>query len=213
MIRSEYELKVIKPGILIRDRFGSILDARSTVTLIQSDDLKIIVDTGLSSEKERIIESLEKINLLPDDINNIILTHSHIDHTGNIKIFKNAKVFSHQNEPYDNKSINNIELKGDIIDILPGINIIETPGHSRGSISVLVNGKMAKFSGTFALTGDALPIMDNFIKWVPPGINFSAEIALRSMKKIVNIAEYIVPGHDKPFRIIDLKNRVSEYLF
>ena len=56
--------------------------------------------------------------------------------------------------------------------------------------------------------------MDNYLKWVPPGINFDPEIALQSMTKIVDYADIIIPGHDKPFRILkDQSNqRKAEYV-
>jgi glyoxylase-like metal-dependent hydrolase (beta-lactamase superfamily II) len=53
----------------------------------------------------------------------------------------------------------------------------------------------------FAITGDALPIEDNYREWVPPGINIDPELAIRSMERIVKIADYVIPGHDKSFKI------------
>ena len=199
MVLQEYNVSVIKPGVLKRDRFGNILDARSTVTLIRDEKLNIIVDTGLAEERQIILGALSQYELKPTDINVLINTHSHVDHTGNNDLFKHVHVINSHSE----------------IEIAPNLKLLETPGHTRDSISVIVRGSIES-SGpqNIIITGDALPIMDNYLKWVPPGINFDPEIALQSMTKIVECADIIIPGHDKPFRIIKNQShqRRAEYL-
>jgi glyoxylase-like metal-dependent hydrolase (beta-lactamase superfamily II) len=213
MVQTHFHIKVIKPGILIRDRFGNILDARSTVTLIRSDDVNVIIDTGLSSERDTILQSLQDLQLTPSNIDFVVNTHSHIDHTGNNDLFFKATFILHQTETtakahqLKNISVNSAEKK------LPGIIFLETPGHTHGSISLFLTGQMFDHTGTFAITGDALPILDNYLKWVPPGINYSTKVALESMQNIVNRAEFIIPGHDKPFKIINKEKRIAKYLF
>ena len=210
-----FEVVVIKPGILVRDRFGNILDARSTVTLIKNSGQNIIVDTGLSNERQAVLDGLEEQNLKPSDINILINTHRHPDHTGNNDLFQNAQYLVHESEFFRSRDQQDIKLvKSDIV-LIPGIQIIETPGHSHGSISIIVTGQIANL-GTqpIALTGDALPIMDNYVKWVPPGIHYDPKIALESMSKITELADIIIPGHDRPFRIIKDNNsqRKAQYL-
>jgi glyoxylase-like metal-dependent hydrolase (beta-lactamase superfamily II) len=213
MVQTLFDIKVIKPGILIRDRFGNILDARSTVTLVRNDDLNLIVDTGLSSERNSILKALNELQLNPDNIDFVINTHSHADHTGNNTIFSEATFIIHRDEfSVQNGKLNCIFISKEDHTI-PGITAIETPGHTHGSISLLLSGQMLDFQGTFAITGDAIPILDNFLKWVPPGINYSTNIALNSMKNIIDKADYIIPGHDKPFRIINNEKRIAEYLY
>lgn len=45
---------------------------------IQSDNTKILVDAGVSGKK--IIEALNTINVIPEDLDAILVTHEHIDH-------------------------------------------------------------------------------------------------------------------------------------
>jgi glyoxylase-like metal-dependent hydrolase (beta-lactamase superfamily II) len=212
MVQSFFEIEVIKPGILVRDRFGNILDARSTVTLIMGHEISAIVDTGLPEEKEIIIQALAKLNLKPNDINVLINTHSHLDHCGNNELFKNAVFYGHKSE----FGFLSLEKKHNLIEnkfvIEPGILIENTPGHTRGSISIFITGRINNMYKNCAITGDALPIMDNYLKWVPPGINFDPGRALQSMNEIVQKANLIIPGHDKPFEIIDQTKRISKYL-
>ena len=84
MTQGNFEIFVIKPGILVRDRFGNILDARSTVTLIKGEGSNIIVDTGLGNERSAVLEGLNKQNLVPADIDFLVNTHRHPDHTHHV---------------------------------------------------------------------------------------------------------------------------------
>ncbi len=87
-------------------------------------------------------------------------------------------------------------IEGTHEELAPGVDVIHTPGHSRGSISLVARTE----HGTWVMAGDALPTPDNYVAWVPPGINYDPEVALESMKKIVDTADTIVPGHGPPFK-------------
>lgn len=179
------------------------MDARSSVTLVISGSKKMVVDTGLIGEDKQITEALAKIGLKPEDISILVNTHSHPDHCGNNYLFSNAELL----HPRD------CEI------IAPGIRVIETPGHTLDSISVIVetavnaasyeqsykpavNGYQAKTS-LLALPGDALPTFNNFVKNVPPALHVSLDLAISSMAKIIDIAELVIPGHDMPFSILE----------
>ena len=74
--------------------------------------------------------------------------------------------------------------------------MVHTPGHTPGSISVFVEAGLR-----YAIAGDALPTHENYLNWVPPGLNCDPDLALASMKEIVAFADIVVPGHGAPFRI------------
>ncbi len=191
------QLEVIKAGILVRNNLGMILQASSTVTLVVGDGNNIIVDTGLPGEKEKILQGLSDQGLTKDDINLVINTHLHGDHMGNNALFTKGKFMTHKNElPAKLPSV--ISVEGDF-QVSENIRIMETPGHTTGSISVVI--RVPETKKTYVIAGDALPIKDNYLMWVPPGINFNPMVALASMKKIVDIADFVVPGHDDIFEI------------
>jgi len=73
--------------------------ASSTVTLVQSNGKNIIIDPGCNRKK--LIEELKNNNLKPEDIDFVLLTHNHTDHTLLTGIFDNAKVLNNE-EIYDN---------------------------------------------------------------------------------------------------------------
>jgi glyoxylase-like metal-dependent hydrolase (beta-lactamase superfamily II) len=191
------QLNIIKPGILVRNNLGMILQASSTVTFISDGDHNIIVDTGLPGEGKKIISELSNLGFEIKDINIVINTHLHGDHIGNNALFSNAKFIAHEKELP--ARLNNVRVINENFQVSENIKIIETPGHTPGSISVVLNSP--ENSKTYVISGDALPIKDNYTQWVPPGINFNPKIALESMKKIVDIADFVIPGHDKMFEI------------
>lgn len=53
-------------------------------TYISTENTKILVDAGVSCSK--IVKALEEINETPDDIDAIIITHEHTDHTKGLQI-------------------------------------------------------------------------------------------------------------------------------
>ena len=192
---------IVLEGILVRDRFGAILDASSTVTLIRTEDSgNILVDTGEFSRQKDLIHGLKSIGRLePEDIDKVVFTHGHGDHMGNNKLFLNAEFYYHPDEHIisRHKARGSHEVsEGFILANKPRVYVIETPGHTRGCITVIIN-----YDDVFAAAGDALPIEDNYRQWVPPGINIDPELAIRSMERIVDAADYVIPGHGRMFKI------------
>jgi glyoxylase-like metal-dependent hydrolase (beta-lactamase superfamily II) len=199
-------VEVIKPGILVRNNFGMILRASSTVTLVVTEEHNILVDTALPSENKQIVDALSAKGLSVNDIDIVINTHLHPDHIGNNGLFLKAEFIAHAKE-YPVRLANVTVIEGEFA-VCENVRIIETPGHSYGSISVVVEvpGK----SKTYVVAGDALPIRDNYLQWVPPGIHFDPNIALASMEKIVDIADIVIPGHDAPFEIT--KKKIKKWI-
>jgi N-acyl homoserine lactone hydrolase len=177
---------LIKAGTILRDQTGEvILDARSSVTLMVSGEEKILVDSGLRGEETSILSALSKLGLEPEDISMVINTHHHPDHNGNNHLFRNAELLSMENSKMGE-------------DVAPGICIMETPGHTLDSISAVCSS-----DAVVVACGDALPTFNNFLKLVPPRVNVDRELALASMSRIIDIANIVIPGHDRPFSVKD----------
>ena len=188
---------VLKEGTIDREPDGTILDASSSVTLIMAGDTSILVDTAMPQDAEEIEKALEEQDLTPEDVDMVVNTHCHADHTGCNRIFVNAEVVVHKQEGAARCVSGKVRrIEGTNEELVPGVRVIHTPGHSRGSISVVAETKL----GTWVMAGDALPTPDNYVAWVPPGINYDTEVALASMRRIVDLADTIVPGHGPPFK-------------
>ena len=191
---------LLKAGSILRDQAGNILDARSSVTLIKTERGWIIVDTGQVGDEEEILKALADLGLEKSDIDIIVNTHSHPDHCANNRLFSRAKTVY----PKD----------GELI--APGVRVLATPGHSPDSISVLVDAAIQQGDGTTPATrrvviaGDALPTLGNFQKRVPPAVHYDRALAVASMNKIIEMADMVIPGHERPFSVgEEMQNRVQ----
>ncbi|MHA1269712.1 MAG: MBL fold metallo-hydrolase [Candidatus Helarchaeota archaeon] len=187
-------IKIIRPGYLVRAKNGIILDARSSVILIQTQKYNIIVDSSRRRDRDLIIKNLNKHGLNPTDIDILINTHGHKDHIGNNDLFTTSRIYTHH--LFNAKTKCTIRIKKFPFNISDDIKIIETPGHSYDSLSILLKKK-----NIYAITGDSIPLKNNILNWIPPVVNVNPNEAMKSMKKIINLANIIIPGHDFPFKI------------
>ncbi|WP_439697222.1 MBL fold metallo-hydrolase [Mucilaginibacter sp. AW1-7] len=63
---------------------GAARQVTGSMHLLQVGQYKILVDCGLDYEKDRSIQSNENFPFRPEEIDVVILTHAHIDHSGNL---------------------------------------------------------------------------------------------------------------------------------
>lgn len=156
--------------------------------LITDDNLKIITDPGVLADQKIMIDALAQYNLTIDDITHVFITHSHIDHYRNIGMFPKAKTVEYYGlwdgaKTWDrpNKLSNNIE-------------IIETPGHNYDGLSLIVKTTQ----GTIAIVGDVW-WKENY----PENDPYASDLNKleKSRKKILDIANYVVPGHGDMFKV------------
>ncbi|MBD3414778.1 MAG: MBL fold metallo-hydrolase [Candidatus Aminicenantes bacterium] len=198
------------------------------------DHGSVLIDAGVPGRIQKFEKRLKDLQIDPEDINAIIITHCHWDHVGCLKGLKEltgAKVMVHQNEkdllekgtlkippPVTRwgKTMHFL-LKGmgrtmstepNKVDVIigdeglsleeygiPG-DIIFTPGHSLGSISIVLD------SGD-AFVGDSA--MNKFPLTIKPNLPIFAEdeAALKeSWKKLIRKgAKIVYPGHGGPFSV------------
>lgn len=209
-------LDVLAIGSLLFDENKVLREAHSTSTLIKADGRLIVVDTSSRYLRPAIKDSFRQIGVFMKDVDLVVLTHHHGDHVSNYDLFPNAEIIMHSDcgggcadSEREREYVKNIDkskeldpfkvaklIEDDVYEIDKGIRLVYTPGHTWNSASVFVDGEDRKY----AITGDAIPTEDNFRKKVPPGINVCKDVALKSMKKITDYADVIVPGHGAPFK-------------
>jgi N-acyl homoserine lactone hydrolase len=188
---------------------------------ILGGDEKILVDTGLEDFvvppglEERtgfpvmlFEDALATIGWTPEDVEIIIHTHLHNDHCENDALCPNAEVYVQKAEldfcndphPIDHRYypdvLDDVNLK--IIEgdqqILDGIEVIFTPGHTPGGQSVVVNTRKGKAVITgLCCNAENFPAGGGV---VAPGVHIDAIQAYQSMEKIAKIADIIIPLHD-----------------
>ena len=189
------KIKVLIQGYAKKIKNGWL--ASSTVTLIKSNGKNVIVDPGCNRKK--LVEELSNNNLRLTDIDFVLLTHSHADHTLLAGIFENAKVLTTE-EIYDND--NQTEHNNKIPET--DLEIIQTPGHSPEHCSLVVPTE----EGTYVVAGDVFWWMDNEEQKIdvekedeahPEEIDM--EKLIESRKQLLKIADYIIPGHGEMFKV------------
>ena len=90
-----------------------------------------------------------------------------------------------------------VELVSDGDLITEGISIIDTPGHTKGHIGVLID-----MDGENVLvSGDALPDGGFVRRGMPYNIFWDVKQATDSMEKMLDASQVFYPGHDRPFRL------------
>jgi len=165
----------------------------------------------------RLDDALAKEGVKPEQISKVILSHLHWDHCWNLDLFPQAKVYVQKKEI--NYAVAPVEGSQDVrmygalpecgtpgwfegwsqmvrvdgdVEIMPGINVILTPGHSPGSQCVLVDTK----EGKYLLPGDFIPKFENFRDGVPNGIIGNMYDWFASYHRIKNLTPNCLPAHD-----------------
>lgn len=162
-----------------------------------------------------LTDALAALELEPRDIDTLVLSHLHFDHAANAKLFDNGRTRivvnrkehegalgfdgpfkgAHLKVDYEGLPFETIE--GDV-DLAPGVSVIETPGHTWGTMSLRVD---LPGSGTKIFTSDAVYMRDS---WGPPAVGAAIvwdNLAwLDSVEKLRGIAERteaeVIFGHD-----------------
>jgi N-acyl homoserine lactone hydrolase len=209
-------------GIMTYQRFyGKRIILPIYAFAIKGGDRKILVDTGIedfmpSPKIEEQIgfpimqfeDALDTIGWKPDEIDIIIHTHLHNDHCENDVLCTNAEVYVQQAEmdffndphPIDHRyypdvleGVNLTIINGDT-EIVEGINVLFTPGHTPGGQSVVVETSKGKAIITgLCCNAENFPTGGGVIA---PGVHLDVIQAYESMKRIKEAADIIIPVHD-----------------
>jgi glyoxylase-like metal-dependent hydrolase (beta-lactamase superfamily II) len=68
---------------------------------IIGDEKKVLIDAGMPGEFDKFTHGLEDLNISPEEISLIVITHGHWDHIGctkKIKDLTGAKVLAHKQD-------------------------------------------------------------------------------------------------------------------
>ena len=186
----------------------------ATVALVETDGQLILIDTSWEGtpetapwppEQNRLIMELQYFGVKPEDINEIFITHWHGDHWENIYLFPQARVYYAGCAPsYVKKNLDLISADNETLKIKEGddwhlgLEVLSTDGHSDHDHSVAIRYKRKEF----VVAGDAIvsKMYYHTETFFPNNRVTKFQDELRaSFRKIVERADYIIPGHDGPF--------------
>lgn len=202
----------------------------SHIWFIEGSNSNILVDCGarisdfdkrgLPSNKIQSPEAgLAKLGMQPGDIGIVIVTHLHFDHIALANLYTSARFIVQKKEldyalnphPWDAylyhqkaiKSIN-FELIDDEKEIIPGIKVFLTPGHSSGGQSVEINtaGGKAIITGFCCLAETFTQTEEMKRKgWevAAPDLHQDVRKAYDSVLRVKCRADIILPLHDPSF--------------
>jgi N-acyl homoserine lactone hydrolase len=161
---------------------------------------------------ETIEAALAEIGWRTSDVDLVVNTHLHFDHAENNTKFRKSRFavsrveweFAQQPIPsqaklYDfswtDECVSYLDyelISVDDYDLLPGLRVIQTPGHSRGHQSVVVNTA----EGIVCVVGDAACLPESFSGPIPPAGATSIEDGFKSLQRIRSVSDRVFMNHD-----------------
>lgn len=196
---------VITIGNLSRNRYWGESDAKGvraaicTCTLITGIGFRVLVDPSLADAAEMAGELDRRTGIKPRDITAVFVTHKHGDHFAGIAHFPDAKWLA---APAVAEILNKsgklprpvegvTDRLGDSIDVIP------TPGHTNKhhSLHFDCDGLSIVVAGDSVATRDFFRERRGYFN----AVDF--EISARTMDKLADMADIIVPGHDNYFPV------------
>ena len=166
-----------------------------------SDYNYILVDTGTGQSNSKLYSSIREIGIEPEDIDLIVNTHCHFDHVGGNDFFPNAKIAIHKvdaialRDPDSELTVSS--LFGSIVrkhdvdieleegDKIANFEVINTPGHTKGGISL--------YDGEILISGDTIFSNGGVGRMDIGGNPLDMKESLMRLKEL-NV-EYLLPGH------------------
>ena len=227
-------MELDKAVLMYRFHYGEKIQVPNVAWLIEGAGKNILVDSaapaklatelrGLPAKEIMPFETcLASAGLKPKDIDIIIQTHLQWDHCANTQKCKNAKVLVQEEElrfayaphpilaPTYKKSlltgVNFVLVKG-YQEIFPGIELIPTPGHTPGAMSVAVNTEKGKavitgfccLKENFGPPQGASEELKELTPVVAPGIHLNAIDGFESVLLVKGLADIVLACHDPSF--------------
>ena len=167
------------------------------------------------TEEQYLDRQLGALGVSPEQLSYVVMSHLHFDHAGNVRTFAKtgARLICNDKEKEfafgfegaftgahlksDYEGIDFETVSGDT-EILPGVSVIEAPGHTPGTMAMRVD---LPETGTMIFTSDAIYMGDAYGPPATPAAIVNDLTAwYASVEKIRGIAEKsnatVIFGHD-----------------
>ena len=241
----EYQVFALRYACIDRVRRDNFIDSHDGhdlpmpmdyfVWVIRNDEAVYLVDTGFNQNAADArgrqllrcpIAALGTLGLSPSDINEVIITHMHYDHAGNVDLLPHARFHLQESEmrfatgkymlyrplrqSFNVEDVVNLVRgvyqqrvvfhQGDVT-LRPGVELVHVGGHTLGLQAVRVHTAR----GWVVLASDASHYYANMEEDSPFPVVLDVGVMLDGYRKLLALAdspEHLVPGHDPLVRYI-----------
>jgi glyoxylase-like metal-dependent hydrolase (beta-lactamase superfamily II) len=180
--------------------------------LIKHDGDYLLWDTGHAmtapnvAPKVSIVDQLAKLDVKPEQIKYVGISHYHADHTGQVASFPKSTVLIGAKEwdaitapkpaagvnfkPFESwikgeSKVEPLALDKDVFED-GSVIVLRTPGHTPGHQALLV--KLPQ-TGAVILSGDAMHFRENYDAFGVPAFNYDRSETVASMERIKKMAD------------------------
>ena len=197
--------------------------------LIRGQDRVLLVDTGFTPEvgarrgrttTTAPLEALRRLDVSPAEVDTVVVTHGHYDHTGHASAFPDAELvmsgreldfwsgpyarraqFAHAAEWSDLDLLAQRDRQGEVRrvsgreEIAPGVVVREVGGHTPGQLLVEVDAEQ----GPVVLASDSVHYYDELERDRPFVVVADLEAmyaGFDTVADLVSAGAVVVPGHD-----------------
>jgi len=194
----------------------------STVCLLRGHGRRILVDTGPPAYVGRLHHELDRLGLNPEDITDLLVTHLHWDHVGNLTMFPNARVHLSPRELdwasaqapgtvfVPDLQVALLDTRRDRVvpvedggEPLPDLTVIDAAGHTPGHLAY----RAATTAGTAVFAGDAVKnryeLATGEADWALDRPASAATIGRLRRLLAEDPAAVLFPGHDLRLAVRD----------
>lgn len=188
----------------------------STIVLLRGHGRVALVDVGTFGMRNLLIAGLERRGLRPEDVTDVLLTHSHHDHSINWTLFSHARIAMGATEmdwsvtePWGRTPVPELYVErlkdwptldriADGAEVLPGITAHLAPGHTPGCLVFLLGGA----DHDVVFTGDAAKNRAELVSG-DTDMTYDKTVSAASIALIWRLwqrrpGSVLIPGHDLP---------------
>ncbi|WP_329003043.1 MBL fold metallo-hydrolase [Kribbella sp. NBC_00709] len=185
-----------------------------SVLLVESAGRLALFDTGHAGRRRYLLEGLSAYGVTPGDIEKLVISHGHWDHVQNADLFPSAEVLIH---PLELRNLENPPARDlgtprwarailadlnvhEVVEddeILPGVHILDLPGHTPGSIGLLIHTEPGL---RVVLAADAVPTLTVLGAGRAGGRPYDRARADAAVARVAACADVVYPGHDRMLR-------------
>jgi glyoxylase-like metal-dependent hydrolase (beta-lactamase superfamily II) len=223
----------VHDNFIFRDMHDGPMPLDYNFFILKNEFRTVLVDVGFGrrAAKERgkelffdPIEGLSQMGIDPDSIEDVLITHLHYDHSGNIDRFSKARFHVQDAEvefatgrcmcdkftrlPFDVEDIvtlvrhtyaDRVRFHDGDAEFRPGITLHALPGHSASVQAV----KVSTPRGPILLASDASHYYANVLNRSPFILTLDAPDTLQSYTHMLELSggvDKLIPGHDPKLR-------------